>query len=130
MLENRQGNAPISSPWGKPDIIERLAEGIWSVATPSHGGIFVDLPQYEQMSELAKKCSYTGNQWFEEDCSWAVVALTFKNAFSLPQIEAAHSIAALQYPEFYADYLKNDPDLKQLREDEASEARMFARCDM
>lgn len=99
-------NSP--TPWGKPDHVKKLADGIFAVSTSSHGGFFVDQPQYEQMSETARACSYTGDQWFEEDCSWVAVALSFPNIFNAHDLSIARKIAAVHYPKLYTSHVNRE----------------------
>lgn len=69
---NRMG-----TPWGTADRVTELADGVYSVSTPSHGGIMVRLDVAERdLSEQARGCSIYGGRFgdflcYEEDCEWA-----------------------------------------------------------
>jgi len=81
------------TPWGKPDEVSKVADGIYWISTPSHGGFYVDEARYEAMPEQLKKCSLTKNRFFEEDCAWCAVALAFPDAmdggFRAPELAAS-----------------------------------------
>jgi len=88
--------APASSPWGTPQSSTRLASGIWSITTSSHGGIWLspernaDVPDY--MADA------TG--WYEEDLAWAVPAVVYPEAFR-DNIGAAIRILRVYMPDAY-----------------------------
>lgn len=82
----------LHTPWGHADQYENLGQGIMSVSTPSHGGIFVPecmlhcIPaDFRHWAE-----SWSGSeQWYEEDCCWAAVAVAFPDRFTDRQLESA-----------------------------------------
>ena len=86
-------NAPFQgfTPWGTADHIEQKADGIWWASTPSHGGVWILPEKLAAMPAKHRACSLSKNQWFEEDCAWCAVALTFPQAFSDDEIERAVS---------------------------------------
>jgi hypothetical protein len=68
-----------NTPWGIPDTINKIIEGLYFVSTPSHGGYMVE-------KSLAKKLlpatsidsGFLGQAWgnyycYEEDCAYAVL---------------------------------------------------------
>ena len=68
----REDCAPTSSPWGSVDWRERLAPGVWRVATPGHGGIALH-PVLFNSIPAAFRCNVYGGasggrHWYEEDC--------------------------------------------------------------
>jgi hypothetical protein len=72
----------IETPWGKADSVEIIADGIYSVSTPSHGAILL-LPQ-----RLAPMPDYMRRPLFldlyagyEEDCDWCMPVLIFEKEF-------------------------------------------------
>ena len=68
---------PRYSPWGKVDICNMLCAGVFSISTPSHGGIMVRTERAKEIfSAAALKCAFRDNGYFcfEEDCA-APVAL-------------------------------------------------------
>lgn len=75
----------MNSPWGKIDNTEATGvRGVTWVSTPSHGGYRVTEKRTRDMSphlyDLA--IHYGGYYWFEEDCDWVAVILTW------PEIDA------------------------------------------
>jgi len=76
------------TPWGAPDTQTVIAEGIIAVTTPSHGGIWLSPEGLAEMPEHLRKCSFTKDNWFEEDCSWCAVALAWPDLFPRQQEDA------------------------------------------
>jgi len=85
-------SAPISprafdirdTPWGRADRVTMHAPGIHFVSTPSHGGFHLDEEHNAKVPEAWRKLSWNGRGvggWYEEDCDWAMVALTFPDLF-------------------------------------------------
>lgn len=77
--------APTSSPWGRVQHSKQLADGIWSVTTESHGGIYLsDM----RLAELTKILGYEfptfcgSPNWFEEDCDWVIPFVAFGLKYS------------------------------------------------
>ena len=71
---------PVHSPWGSPDEIRIIADGIWFVGTPSHGGFWLS-PERNALVPVAwreatwAKMGLQG--WYEEDQDAWLVVLTF-----------------------------------------------------
>lgn len=87
-----------SSPWGTIQNVTQLAPGIWLVSTASHGGIKVSDQRLATMHPDWRQTAYSSNGWFEEDCDWALVALSFPDAFKPEDIEAARRTVAHFHP--------------------------------
>jgi len=64
----------MQTPWGQTQHITKIAEGISSVSTASHGGIKLDAKRNAAMPEYMRK---TGG-WYEEDCDWALPFVVFE----------------------------------------------------
>jgi len=64
----------MQTPWGRADYTKMLAPGIFSVATPSHGGIKVDA---QHNSSIPAYMRQSGG-WYEEDCDWAIPFVIFE----------------------------------------------------
>lgn len=65
-----------SSPWGKPQTQQKLAEGIYLVSTAGHGGIFVSRERFKEMPDSVTINPYSQGTWFEEDLE-AVIPMLF-----------------------------------------------------
>ncbi len=91
-----------STPWGHADHYENLGGGIFSVSTPSHGGLFVPDDMLHcipaEQRAWAKKWSKSEN-WYEEDCCWAAVAVAFPDRFDVGNLALARQIVAKYCPE-------------------------------
>jgi hypothetical protein len=95
-----------NSPWGKPDSVTELADGIFEVCTPSHGGIAVRFDLLDRIPaahrDYARRWSHSFSWdhygWFEEDCAWTAVALAFPEAFTADQRNVALMIASHSLP--------------------------------
>ena len=73
------------TPWGESDRVEVITPGLYFITTPSHGGYKVDSPLLDRIPLEWRQASFNGNGlrgWFEEDCDWSMVALTFLELFS------------------------------------------------
>ena len=88
----------MKTPWGKPERTITVAKGIKWISTASHGGYWLSHERMLQMPEHLRKCSYTGDNFFEEDCSWCAVVLAFPYVFGAQDYAQAKSI----YENFYA----------------------------
>jgi hypothetical protein len=83
------------TPWGPARYAKQLAPGLTEVGTASHGGIHVAdrlLPLIPEAARVwAKRWSGSEN-WYEEDCCWAVVAVIFPQAFEDDNRDTARRI--------------------------------------
>jgi hypothetical protein len=72
----------IVTPWGRPDTIQNVADGLLIVSTPSHGGILVSAERLASMSDYMRKPLYAGQfACYEEDCEWPMPVLVFETNF-------------------------------------------------
>ena len=55
------------TPWGYPQDIEELAEGVWRVSTASHGGLKLSRERWEELPDLVRD-SFLTPTYAEEDC--------------------------------------------------------------
>lgn len=60
------------TPWGKADSIREKVPGLFEVSTPGHGGYKLDRKLNAKIHPAWRK----KGGWYEEDCEWAIVALT------------------------------------------------------
>jgi hypothetical protein len=83
------------TPWGQADHCENLGRGVMSVSTPSHGGLFVPGSMVGNVSVAGRADAkrWSGSeQWYEEDCCWAHVAVAFPDLFTADQVASAASM--------------------------------------
>ena len=72
----------MGSPWGTVDYVEPCAPGITWVSTPGHGGVHLDAAHVVGMPDAFMGASTDrGGVWWEEDCSWSLVAIVYPYAF-------------------------------------------------
>lgn len=72
---------PAHCMWGQVDYAYEIADGWWSVGTPSHGGHILSRERLLQMPENWRSTAYSGGGQFEEDCDWCLPAVWFRNEF-------------------------------------------------
>lgn len=84
-------------PWGHIQSSRIVAPGIVHITTASHGGYRLDEPTYHAMPPHLRECSFTKDQWFEEDCSWCAVVLAFPHHFGPGMVEAARQTHERMY---------------------------------
>ena len=55
------------TPWGYPQDIEELAQGVWRVSTAGHGGLKLSRERWEELPDLVRD-SFITPTFAEEDC--------------------------------------------------------------
>ena len=60
------------TPWGWTRDIEELAEGVWRVWTPSHGGLKLSRERWDSLPAELRDAMYT-QTFAEEDCEEPIV---------------------------------------------------------
>ena len=105
-LRRRQQRWITHSPWGTPDHVLPVAEGIAFVTTPSHGGYRLSSERLAAMPEHLR-IDRLNTGWFEEDCDAAMVAVTFPKYFSAIQVQAAWDSLKRWHKEVVAEVLAN-----------------------
>ena len=87
------------TPWGQSDSVVEVGRGIRCVSTPSHGGYYVpdSLLSAIPAAWQARAAEWSGSpNWYEEDCEWASVAVTFPDLFPPEAQEAARRTIAFR----------------------------------
>lgn len=85
----------VETPWGRADNYENIGRGVCWCSTPSHGGYFVPAAMLGNIPAAARADAkrWSGSeQWYEEDCCWAHVALAFPDLFPAEAVPAAKSL--------------------------------------
>ena len=86
---------PTSTPWGRYDSCDRIAEGIYFVTTPSHGGFWLSDARMVEMPEAFKSRTFVkpprgeAGRWYEEDCDAAMVVVAFRQHFEAEAVSRA-----------------------------------------
>ena len=60
------------TPWGPPQDIEELAEGVWRVSTASHGGLKLSRERWYSLPDCVRDALFTPT-FAEEDCEESIV---------------------------------------------------------
>lgn len=88
-------------PWGSPNSVDTKAPGIKWYDCPGHGGFKLSPDRLASMPpEWANFQPFAGPGWFEEDLDFAVVVLSFPDAFDSQWIDAAKD-AVRARPDYY-----------------------------
>ncbi len=110
------------TPWGHADHVADIGKGIKQVDTPSHGGYYVPCDVLKTMKPEALK-TVAGRGWYEEDCDWCLVALSFPELFMDDSVEAARRTCAFwMRPEVCAAF-GIEPDPKNIHIEKARGSR-------
>ncbi|AYJ84698.1 hypothetical protein D3Y57_01005 (plasmid) [Sphingomonas paeninsulae] len=82
---------PDHSTWGPPQGgWTRIAAGIYSCSTASHGGYWLSPARLDAMPDTLRAQSWNGTSpWFEEDCDVLLVVRAFPDLFSAEMREYA-----------------------------------------
>lgn len=67
-----------STPWGPSQGVTRYSDGVTAHSTASHGGFHIAPDLNRKISTALRRDS----GWYEEDCEWAIVAITFTDLFT------------------------------------------------
>lgn len=89
---------PRTTPWGEPQDIKVHAPGIVEYSTACHGGFWLSPERRAEMPEPYRSTeTLEGDSWYEEDCEWSIVVLSFPDLFTQQQRERAHVTWAIEY---------------------------------
>jgi hypothetical protein len=110
-------HAPIDTPWGQPQSVEHIADGIVFVSTASHGGFVLSESRNSQIPRYMKCCSTVGAQmrrgFYEEDCAQAIVIVVFSHFFGTDLVAAAHTAMKHWYPDAYEQFTGQTVDASE-----------------
>ncbi len=95
------------TPWGVADHQKTIADGLFFVETPSHGGFAVSEELYKKMPPVLRKNSqqYNGFNWFEEDCQWCCVVISFPSFFSEEEVDMAYKTLKMWFWQDYEEFM-------------------------
>ncbi|KPH78316.1 DUF7007 domain-containing protein [Bosea vaviloviae] len=77
-LGRTQMRSKSQTPWGMSQGTTLYADGVESHSTAGHGGFKLSAERNEHVHPLLR----AEGGWYEEDCAWAIVAITFPDLFS------------------------------------------------
>jgi hypothetical protein len=94
-----------NSPWGVPQTVEEVGDGVYLVMTASHGGYYVPPAVNKRIPASWRAVSFNAQGvrgWYEEDCDWCMVALALPHLFIREEVEIARRIfRQWQEPKLY-----------------------------
>lgn len=77
-LNRVQTRMSASTPWGGSQMAVIYAEGVVTHSTAGHGGFHLSADRNAKVHLLLRK----ETPWYEEDCEWAIVAISFPELFT------------------------------------------------
>lgn len=77
-LNRVQTRMSTSTPWGGSQMAVIYAKGVVSHSTAGHGGFHLSADRNAKVHLLLRK----ETPWYEEDCEWAIVAISFPELFT------------------------------------------------
>ena len=90
---------PPADRWGGAEgmTVKVVAEGIEWLRGTRHGGFRLSRDRWLRMPENLRYCSFTGDQFFEEDCSLCAVILAFPEEFPADDVAKARETFCMWY---------------------------------
>lgn len=80
----------IGTPWGNAQTSTEYGPGVTFYTTAGHGGFQLSPEALTKMPHpLAHVGTFAGPGWYEEDCDWSVVAISFPEMFSDAELFSA-----------------------------------------
>ncbi|SCX31549.1 DUF7007 domain-containing protein [Agrobacterium rosae] len=93
---NRVGTrTSASTPWGVSHMAVIYADGVVSHMTSCHGGFRLSTDRNAKVHPLLRK----DTPWYEEDCEWAIVAVTFPDLFTTYERSMAEKTVRNKWPD-------------------------------
>lgn len=87
-LNRVQTRISASTPWGGLQMAVVYAEGVVAHMTSGHGGFHLSADRNAKVHPLLRK----DTPWYEEDCEWAIVAVSFPDLFTAYERSMAEKI--------------------------------------
>jgi len=82
-IETLRGAMLGDTPWGEVQVAQDIGPGIVKVSTSTHGGYILDEGALSRMPRsLRANKTFAGDGFFEEDCDWCLICLSFPQYFS------------------------------------------------
>ncbi|HAU77263.1 MAG TPA: hypothetical protein DCW88_17565 [Agrobacterium sp.] len=94
-LNRVQTRMSASTPWGGSQMAVIYADGVVAHSTAGHGGFHLSADRNSKVHSLLRK----DTPWYEEDCEWAIVALSFPELFTGYERAAAEKTIRNTWPD-------------------------------
>ena len=86
-----------STPWGASQMAVTYAEGVVAHMTSGHGGFHLSADRNAKVHPLLRK----DTPWYEEDCEWAIVAISFPDLFTAYERSMAEKTIRNTWPDVW-----------------------------
>jgi hypothetical protein len=96
----------METPWGKSQTLEEIADGIRHVTTSRHGGYWLSANRVREVKRRFPQ--WQGGSWYEEDCDWCLVCLSFPEIWTDRDIYNAVRTAGRHYGETVFPFISAD----------------------
>lgn len=96
-LNRVQTRMSASTPWGGSQMAVVYAEGVVAHVTSGHGGFHLSIERNAQVHPLLRK----DMPWYEEDCEWAIVAISFPDLFTANERSMAEKTFRNTWPDVW-----------------------------
>ncbi len=94
-LNRVQTRMSASTPWGGSQMAVIYADGVVAHSTAGHGGFHLSADRNSKVHTLLRK----DTPWYEEDCEWAIVALSFPELFTAHERSLAEKTIRNTWPD-------------------------------
>ncbi len=95
-------NVGSNTPWGEVQSAKILTDGIVFLSTAGHGGFYLSKEKNQTVNKLWRNV----NGFYEEDCEWGIVCLTYPGFFSPEDQAAALRTIKNDWPDEYTSIFK------------------------
>jgi len=96
-LHRVQTRMSVSTPWGGSQMAVVYAEGVVAHLTSGHGGFQLSTERNTKVYRLLRK----DMPWYEEDCEWAIVAISFPDLFTAYERSMAETTIRNTWPDVW-----------------------------
>ena len=115
----------LETPWGQPQCMEQVADGVWQVSTAGHGGLYLAPGVWRALPERVRK-TMLDSGFAEEDCEAVIAAALLDIGNEIfgfnPDKTINMAIATANRFERYAPAL---PYLKAIEADQAKNSNQY-----
>ena len=96
-LHRAQTRMSVSTPWGGSQMAVVYAVGVVAHMTSGHGGFHLSTERNAKVHPLLRK----DMPWYEEDCEWAIVAISFPDLFTAYERSMAEKTFRNTWPDVW-----------------------------